>query len=165
MTINPYALGALSQVSYLTDDIQEALSTLHKTIPSSSFFQMHELELTNQTYSGIPSAVRMHSAVAWTGSIFLEIIQPLTSEPLFIMQERAGMMKLHHLGFVVEDWGQIAHDLELQGMLPLFKGEITGLVRSGFFDTVTALGHYVELLEVSSQGMQVFEAIRNGTAG
>lgn len=162
MIVNPYTLGALSQVSYLTDNIQRALAALHEESPFLSFVQMSDLELSNQTYMGLPGAVRMHSAVTWTGSIFLELIQPLTAEPLFRLQQPAGTLKLHHLGFAVIDLDETTQLLEAQDVSPVFKGEITGLVRSSFFDTTATLGHYIEFLEVSAQGQAAFEAIRNG---
>ena len=103
-------------------------------------------------------------AIAWTGTLFLEIIQPLTPDAIYghDLTDKAFTLRLHHIAFSARDWDDLVLELAAEGKSLAFSGELGGMIHSGYWEGRTMIGTYVEFYLSSPEGEAVWEQIRKG---
>ncbi len=161
---NRYLASGPDQISYVTSDLSRAMETFREMLGVFRFFQMKNFELSNQRFQVESEPMLIDFAIAWTGTIFLEIIQPLKSDLVYgpYLKPDGFTLTLHHIAFAVEDWDTLQRELKAEGRSLSFSGELQGMLHSGYLDCRDTLGYYVEFYSATPAGKTQWEKVRDG---
>jgi hypothetical protein len=162
--IEKYLKAAPSQLAYVTSDLTQAETVLRDRFGVSHFFEARGIEAAHQQHRGKPSAVKANFALAWTGSFFLEIIQPLTQDSPYssLIKPSGFSLAFHHFALDVEAWDEFLEEFKADGRTFIFSGESEGYNRYGYWDLTDTLGHSIEFIYWTPEGKAFFEAIKAG---
>ena len=156
----PPALGTVSQVAYVVEDMDRALKYWIEVINAGPFFVFEHALLENQRYRGGPSDVEVTLAVGNSGDIQIELIYCENDAPSVYKEFRdAGKSGVHHIGLMPEDYTKTIELYRSLDFEPAFECSIGGtdLV---YFDTVKTLGHFTELWDNSETFLEFQRSVR-----
>ena len=77
-----YLKSGPNQISFVTNDLDRALDIFRTTFGIPRFFTMKRMELKNQQFQTQSAPMVINVAIVWTGTLFLQIIQPLTADAI-----------------------------------------------------------------------------------
>ncbi len=107
-------------------------------------------ELFDTTYRGEPASYSMRLALAWTGALNWEIIQPLEGPSIyhdFLERNQEGMQ---HVGVLLSDlgmnWDECHQTFKARGFEVIQEGR-WDRVRFCYYDTLEATGTTVEIID------------------
>ena len=107
-------------------------------------------ELTDTTYRGEAATFSMRLALAWTGVLNWEIIQPLEGPSIyhdFLERNEEGVQ---HVGILLSDlgmtWDECHEAFEARGFAPIMTGRWKR-VRFCYYDTLEATGPTIEVID------------------
>jgi methylmalonyl-CoA/ethylmalonyl-CoA epimerase len=106
------------------------------------------------TYRGKAQEYRMRLALAHTGPMMIELIQPLSDHNIYVEHLDRKGEGLHHLGIFVPSLGPAVADAERQGFSMIQSGRGYGKSGDGgyaYFDTEASLGVILELIEIPKE--------------
>jgi len=145
-----------SHVSYVTNDLDAAMEA-YRTRYGVEKFMMYDHDTS-------PGGPRL--ALAYTGDIFIELLQPgPASEDFFKVPFEPEMLTIrhHHMGYLVqgdEAWDQLLTDLDRQKFPIVLEGEQPGFVRYLFADTRAVDGIYREfVMHTGKEGHAMYARI------
>lgn len=154
----------IRQLAFVVPDLETAVHQWADSLDVGpwSAYTMSPPRLTEMTYHGEPCVFSFLNAFAMTGTVQIELIQPLTGPSVFAEHlERFGE-SVHHVGIVVPDHAASAALLASRGFTPLQSGAGFGADGSGrfaYFAPPAGLGTIVELIEppkVRAQPLYVY---------
>src|SRR4051794_6249015 len=100
---------------------------------------------------GAQSPIRF-LANAYAQDVMVELIEPLSGAPSIYQNwtpaEGSGI-RFHHLGFLIrndEEWDAARATLAADNIAIASEGDVNGLLKYLYADTVDDLGHYFELV-------------------
>ncbi len=159
-----YLKSGPNQISYVTNDLDRAIDISRTTFGIPRFFTMERMELQNQQFQTQSAPMVINVAIAWTGTLFLEIIQPLTADAIYghDLQKDVFALYPHHIAFAVHNWDDFLKELTAEGKSLVFSGEVEGLIQSGYWDARDTIGTYVEFYCNTPAGEDVWEQIKKG---
>jgi len=155
--------GPLRQNGYVVNDLDAAINHWVSVIGVGPFFQVDRLPLTDFRYLGKPSNPDITVALAQSGDIQIELIQPNDHEPSafrsFLASGREG---LQHVAFWTTDFTTDLERHHRAGFQDLQSG------RSGsggpnerfvYFTAEQHPGTVIELSEITGPKGELFRAI------
>ena len=105
--------------------------------------------LTDSHYRGAPGRFSMRLALAWTGDLNWEVIEPLEGPSIYHEFLEAHGEGLQHVGFLLHDtgldWDACIADVEARGFTRIMGGGWRG-VRFCYFETEDELKTTFELI-------------------
>jgi hypothetical protein len=94
------ALGVVRQNGYVVGDLGRAIAHWTRTLGVGPFFTIADQPIKAFTYRGTPSSPRVAVALAYSGALQIELIQPLDDAPSMWRDAlEAGREGLHHVAF------------------------------------------------------------------
>jgi len=161
MVVKAAAGGRIDQLGYVVDDVVAAMEHWTTRLGVGPFYYLPGPPLADLVYRGEPTPARIAVALAFSGPVQIELIEPLDDEPTPYRDFRAVHgTGLHHLGRFVEDFDDAVAAYGRQGLEPLFGGRgLTARQRFAYFDTETHGGTCSEVIEVAELGA-FFDVIR-----
>ncbi len=159
-----YLKAGPDQISYVTNNLDQAIGVFRAAFGIPRFFRMERVELQKQQFQRKSAPMVINVAIAWTGTLFLEIIQPLTADAIYghNLQKEEFALQPHHIAFAVHNWDDFLQEFTAEGKALAFSGEVTGMIHSGYWDARDTIGTYVEFYSNSPSGEAVWEQIRKG---
>jgi len=155
----------LFQVSYIVRDMDAAQEWFKRVLGVRHFGTFEtflgpdfNFRMRGKPHPGIRIKVAM-ARVGARGAYELELIQPEKSDNIyneFLEQHGPG---LHHVAYVVPDFGQAAAPVRAAGMRPLIEFENTG-TKGAYFDLSPAGGSVIEIVEYRRQTAEGLEALK-----
>ncbi len=107
-------------------------------------------KLFDSHFRGEPGRFSMRLALAWTGALNWEVIQPLEGPSLYHEFLDAHGEGLQHVGIRLQDtgmdWDSAVADMEARGFAPIMGGR-WDKVRFCYFETEDALKTVIELIQ------------------
>ena len=107
-------------------------------------------DLTDTIYRGQATAFSMRLALAWTGALNWEIIQPLDGPSIYhdyLEQNREGVQ---HVGIMLSDlgmnWDECHRSFKERGFEPIQEGRWKR-IRFCYYDTIAATGTTIEVID------------------
>jgi len=158
-----YAANGMFQLGYVFADISGPLDHYVQIMGSSSFVQLKDARLLDQTYCGCPLEIRQNIAFGFVGSLNVELIEPLegvSCYSTFLAAHPNG--GLHHFGCKVSDFDRATGDLEMSGFGMAQAGRFGSGTRFAYFDTRVALGHYLDVLFFDQATETLFNDLKKG---
>ena len=159
--------GEVRQNGYVVRDVEGAMRHWSGTLGVGPWFYFERAPITEFRYRGVPSDAVVSIALANSGALQLELIQPRDDAPsMFRDFLAAGREGLQHVAY----WtGSFDRDLE-RSLAAGFQMGHSGCSggpdgRFVYFDTETHPGTVVELSEVSGPKGAFFAHVREAAKG
>ena len=116
-------LGPLSHVGIVVEDADRAAAWYERVFGLGPFStEIYVLdESTGFRFRGKPAKARMKAAIAYTGKVFVELVEVLEGESPhteFLKDHGEG---IQHIAFSVEDIRQVVADLAAEGLEPILE--------------------------------------------
>jgi len=157
------ALGTVTQVAYVVDDMQRALDYWLSVMKAGPFFLFEHADLEHQVYRGAPSDIDVTLAVGNTGDVQIELIFCEDDKPSVYKEFLdAGRSGVHHLGLMPQNYAETYAQYSALGFEPAFECNIGGtdLV---YFDTLSSLGHFTELWDNSQAFLDFMAHVKDAS--
>ncbi|WP_327145385.1 VOC family protein [Nocardia sp. NBC_01327] len=157
--------GSITQLGYVVRDIK---TEMQRWIDQGvgPWFYVHDVQTDNFTYRGAPSPMKMSVALANSGDLQIELIQPRNDAPsLYKEFLDSGREGLQHIAYWTKDFQGLYDKALALGYTVGHEGCIGGeLGRFAYLDTEKSLGHIIEISDISGPKGQFFEYIREVAA-
>ena len=153
------AFGAIDQIGYLVDDLDDAVArwTERTGIGPWTIFRNVRLE---GTYRDVPTTVSMDVALGYQGDVQIELIATPgdTASPY---RDDAGqrLIGIHHIAWIVENLDSAVADAKGRGLVPVFAAR-NPASNVAYLESPGEAGILYELIE----GAQMREMMRAGIA-
>jgi len=114
-------LGPLSHIGIVVEDAEKAAAFWERVFGVGPFsIDTYELnESTHFRFNGEPAEARMKAAIAYSGKVFVELVEVMEGESPHTDFMRAHGEGFQHVAFAVRDIKQVVSDLEPEGMKPI----------------------------------------------
>jgi hypothetical protein len=164
MMANPL-LANFFQLAYVTSDLNRAVAFLQKDMGIEEFMIINEARMQIHQQDHSTEAI-LRVALAYVGNVMIEIIQPL-SGAVEIYQNAIKndkfTLKFHHIGILVngqsENWDSTVSELISKKQQFAVSGEFGTAAKFGYVDQRDTLGHYVEYVHFSEEGLQFISQV------
>jgi len=154
------------QMSWIVDDLQEAMASWLARTGTGPFFVMENLRPSPVHYRGEPTELEFHTALAQAGPIQIELIQQVTDGPSAYRDSIApGTSGLHHLAVIVPDYENEIALYRALGFVPATEA-IFGDIRYAYVDTRTGpTGCMIEVIEDNPGIRELFRTVSIAAQG
>jgi catechol 2,3-dioxygenase-like lactoylglutathione lyase family enzyme len=147
---------AVRQVALVVPDLDAAVRGYHEALGIGpwKFYSISGAELTGMTYRGRPAGSRMRYALAFSGELMLELIQPLEGESIWQEYLDARGPTLHHIAFYVDDFSAATDAMTRRGWSSVQTGDGFGRSRDGhfvYYEHPSAVGSIVEIVKAPTE--------------
>ncbi|WP_158747833.1 VOC family protein [Acidisphaera sp. L21] len=157
--------GPIRQLGYVVPDIEAAMAYWSGTLGVGPFFYNPRVPIVNYRYRGQNYEPHNSVALANSGDVQVELIQPRNDVPSMYRDFlRAGRTGLQHVACWTENYEADLARLTAQGLDPVMSGEVGARGRFVYFDTEYHPGAVVELSEVEGPKGTMFRLIREAAA-
>ena len=157
--------GKIAQIGYVVRDIDAAMDNWlrHGVGP---WFYVDDVQIDYFRYRGVDSDMKMSVALANSGDVQLELIQPRNDAPSmykdFLDSGREGMQ---HIAYWSHDYQSLLDQALADGYVIGQEGRIGGEQgRFAYLDTEREQGTVIEISDISGHKGALFEFIRNAAA-
>jgi hypothetical protein len=142
------AFGPVRQVGYVVSDSNAATDFWVRVAGAGPFFTLPNYEVANCEYAGSRSSPRLSIAIGYSGSLQIELLQPLDEEvSLYRELARSPLAGPHYVTYWVEDLGLAVNHARELGCEVVQSGGIAGAGRFTYLKA--ANGPLFELLETN----------------
>lgn len=111
-------------------------------------------DLTGVTYRGTPSGYRIRYGLAMSGSVMLEVIQPLEGPSIWHEYLDGRGASLHHVAFYVPDFTEATSRMADEGWIAVQTGDGFGQTRDGrfaYYEHGSDIGCLVEIVQAPTR--------------
>lgn len=153
--------GKVNQIGYVVKDIEAAMQHW-LALGVGPWFHVKDVQMESYRHRGQPSSARFSAAVANSGDMQIELIQPTNQEPSswkeFLDANGHG---IQHIAYWTKEY-QAAYDRAVAaGHVLVHDGQIGGPTgRFCYFESPAVPGVLVELSDISGPKGQMFEQVR-----
>jgi hypothetical protein len=159
-------VGTVGQLGYVVDDTAEAMAHWTRRLGVGPFFHLPSPPLNDLRYRGVPSTARISVALAYSGELQIELIEPLDGEPSpycdFLAERGPG---LHHVAYFTDDFDAALAAYGDVGLTPYWEGRgMTADQRFAYFDSPSHGGSVLEVVETAGLA-GFFDYIKAQSAG
>lgn len=119
-----------------------------------NLYTLDATKLDAATYRGQPAAFRIRHALAFSGEVMMELVQPIDGPSIwheFLERQGAGMQ---HVAFYPDDFGAATAALAADGWVQVATGDGFGKSRDGrfsYWEHPGVAGIIVEIVQVPSE--------------
>lgn len=156
--------GPITQNGYVVPDIEAAMHHWSTVLGVGPWFQLGVPEFTDMVHRGKPTDARVRIALANSGDLQIELIEPLDENPSpyrEFLTATGGRGGLQHVSSWPSSTGYDAHldAFTAAGGKVLFQGR-GGRTRFVYFETALDFGTVFEMADLSTGTQKLFDAIR-----
>ena len=155
------AVNRIGQIAYITHDLQASLKHWTEVLGVGPFFLIHSRGIENMHYRGAPTDVDLTAALAYNGSMCIEVIQQNDASPSVyqeVMKKRGP--GFHHWGYMSDNFDGEVERYRAMGYALAFDGTVRVGGRFAYMDSFDALGGMVELIDFPANVKELFEALQ-----
>ena len=154
--------GAVRQNGYIVRDIRAAMDHWVKVLGVGPWFYIDRVQTDYFRYRGVDSDMTMAAAIANSGDLQIELIQPTNDAPSMYKDFLdAGREGLQHMAYWPKDF-QALYDRALSlGYKVGHEGRIGGETgRFAYFETEAHPGTVIEISDTNGPKGRLFERIK-----
>jgi catechol 2,3-dioxygenase-like lactoylglutathione lyase family enzyme len=153
--------GPVRQTGFVVRDLDAALSHWIEVLGIGPWITLDPVVLDPSEYRGQPVATPTRIALAHSGELQLELIEPLDESPSCYREFLdAGHEGLHHLAWWVDDFASVVSAGRAVGAEPVQSGELMG-TRFCYLDTTAHPGTIAEVVEWTEASRWLAETVRD----
>lgn len=153
--------GRIAQLGYVVRDIN---AEMQRWIDQGigPWFYVHDVQTDFFTYRGADSPMKMSVALANSGDLQIELIQPRNDAPsLYKEFLDSGREGLQHIAYWTDDYQALYDKVLALGYEVGHEGSIGGANgRFAYLDTEKTFGHVIEISDISGPKGLFFRYIR-----
>jgi hypothetical protein len=149
--------GEFFQFGYVARDQDQAIAQFQRRFGRTEFLRL-PIALPED---GSPAAIT-GIALAYIGAAMVEIIGVNPSVPSIyasLVPEAPADLRLHHLGYLVEDHPAMLKRLTAAGYEIPIAGSMGDVLDYAYADTRAHLGHYCECIRLGEAGKALFASV------
>lgn len=140
------------QIAFVVDDIEASMRSWADNLGIGpwSAYTLGPPRLRDMVYRGAPAQFSFRHALAWSGDLQLELVEPLSGPGIFADHLSEHGPGVQHIGIVVPDHAAASARLLEHGYTPLQSGAGFGLDDSGrfaYFEPPAGIGTVIELID------------------
>ncbi|MET8979451.1 VOC family protein [Streptomyces sp. NPDC004539] len=155
--------GQIAQIGYVVRDLHAAMDFWVAQGVGPWFYQ-EPVRTDWFRYRGVESGMRMAAAIANSGDLQIELIQPLDDEPsLYKDFLDAGHEGAQHVAYWTDDYQELYDRALSLGYTVAQEGAIQG-GRFAYLDTETLPGTVIEISDIGGAKGELFAALREMAA-
>ena len=152
------------QVAYFVSDIRVAAQKMARTLGAGPFFLAENIELAWGEHRGSPCDFLHSSAFGQSGDIMLELVQQDREGPSpFRDMYQSGEEGVHHVATFVDSLPSAYQHYQSLGFEIAAKAESKTGIEFGYIDTVSELGHMIELYEASEAVAGLYTMVKEAS--
>ena len=158
----------LTQIAWVVKDIEATLRFFQDVMGVSNFSKVDTIRVKEfgATYYGKPSNAESLVALAYSGGIFIELIQPVSGNSVFqdyIDKNPAGGMQHIAYSIPVDKLNKIISEFSDKGfpVISTFDHPIAKIV---FFDTYKEIGVMTEIMGITEEGEKAVQQMKGQTS-
>ncbi|MCA9512739.1 MAG: VOC family protein [Myxococcota bacterium] len=116
-------LGPISHVGIAVEDCEKAAAWWERVLGVGPFTTSEYVldAASHFELDGVPAKARMKAAIAYSGKVFVELVEVLEGESPHTRFLRAHGEGLQHVAFAVEDIQRVVADLAKEGLRPILQ--------------------------------------------
>ncbi len=116
-------LGPISHIGIVVEDCEKAAAWWERVFGVGPFStDVYELNAATQfRFKGKPAEARMKASIAYSGKVFIELVEVMEGESPHTEFLRAHGEGLQHVAFSVEGIQQVVADLAPEGLEPILE--------------------------------------------
>lgn len=158
--------GPVRQNGYVVHDIEAAMTHWAEVLSVGPWYYIERVETDWFRHRGADSAVEMSIALANTGDLQIELIQPRNDAPSMYREFLdSGREGLQHLAYWTRDYQALYDKVLGLGYRLGHEGQIGGEQgRFAYFDTETHPGTVIEISDISGGKGVFFERVKQAAA-
>jgi len=159
----PIASGPITQVCWVTDDVEAAERLLGEQFGVGAWTRIPDVEFGpgETTLRGEPVRFVAHISLGYAGDLQLELIQPVEGPTIHAEFLAAHGPGLHHVCFEVDDVGAACAAAEAAGVPVLMRGSMMdGEIEFAYVDGSAGGAPYVELARIGPQMREFYAAVK-----
>lgn len=150
-------VGELAQISFLVDDLDQAMTQWLSTGQTGPFFVLRHLDDLPVVHRGLAAPLDISVGFAQMGQIHVELVQQHSHGPsVFRDLYKPGESGLHHLCTLVSDLEAAKRGYVDQGFEIAMELEYGGTPMV-YIDTVPATGCMTELIRADADMIALYE--------
>jgi hypothetical protein len=149
------------QLGYVTRNAKAAVAQFQKQYQAIDFMDV-PIEVPDDMPK--PSVNRM--ALGYIDELMVEIVEVDPSQAsifLDALPAEPGDLRLHHLGYLIDDFAATLQCTHAAGYEVPLQGSVPGLGDYAYADTRLHLGHYCEYIRLNENGKRWFDAVPRAT--
>ena len=160
--------GPITQNGYVVPEIEAAMHHWSGNLGIGPWYRLGVMAFEDLRYRGVPTAARVEIALANSGDLQIELIQPLDREPTpygDFLAATGGRGGLQHVSSWPDgaDYDRSMAAFTAAGGEVLFQGRL-GRTRFVYLDTGPEPGTVFEMADLSPGSRKLFAAIRAAAA-
>jgi methylmalonyl-CoA/ethylmalonyl-CoA epimerase len=150
------------QNAFIVDDIEAAVARWVRSMGIGPWVMLENISMPNATYRGQPTTMPLHAALASSGELQMELIQPLHDHPsVYRDYYPRGTEGFHHIGVLTDD---------VPGEIERYRALGHGVVATGgnpdathiaYLDTWEASRCLVELIHADANYKRLTAMLRD----
>lgn len=161
MTTSPY--GPYMQNAYVVADLDAAIDHWVGTMKVGPFYKFPALEFPNGTYRGKTATIRFLAAIAYSGDLQIELIQPV-GPSIFQEALESGHRHVHHLCAMSDDMDSALADFTARGAILVQHFTLEDGSRCAYLDMGRDDGLIVEIAYMKAAVTSLFAALKETCA-
>ena len=157
----------LTQIAWVVKDIETTLRFFQDVMGISNFSKVDTIRVKefDATYYGKPSNAESLVSMAYSGGIFIELIQPVSGNSIFqdyIDKNPAG--GIHHMAYSlpVAKLDKVISEFADKGF-PVISSFDHPIAKIVFFDTCKEIGVMTEIMGITEEGEKAVQQMKNQT--
>ena len=156
--------GPIRQTGFVVTDLDAALTTWVEGLGVGPWLVLDPVVLDPSEYRGRPVATPTRIALAQSGELQIELIEPLDDSPSCYREFLdAGHEGLHHLAWWADDFDSVVSGARAAGVEPVQAGEVMG-TRFCYLDTPAHPGTIAEVVEWTEASRWLAATVRDAAA-
>jgi len=157
-----------AQIAWVMKDVETAKTFFQDMIGVNNFSETVTTRLKEYdgTYYGEPSNAENLVAMAYSGGIFIELIQPISGNSIFkdyIDNNPTGGVQHIAYSTSITNLDKVISDFESKGFAVISSFD-TPIAKIVFFDTRKEIGVFTEIMGITEEGEKAVQKMKNGTA-
>lgn len=155
--------GIIAQQGYVVKSLDEAMSYWTVKLGVGPFYTVRPWDLPDMIYRGKRQHLSMNVAFAHSGGVQIELIEASAQPSSYKEFIEAGGFGIHHVGYMVKDYGAGVKAAEAMGFTQVQSGRVAE-TSFAYFDTGNReCGSIIELMEASPTMLQLYGMIRDAS--
>lgn len=158
--MNP-RFGEIKQLGYIVRDVEKAMDYWINTMGVGPFYYVKRVVVDDFIHRGVPGKAPFAVAIANSGPLQVELIEPLDDAPsMWNEYLAAGNEGLQHVAYWTTEFDAVLEQMLAAGHNVGHRGTISG-GRFVYFDTNSHGGTVIELSEQTGEKAAMFQAVRD----
>jgi len=159
-------LTGIIQMAYVVKDIQASMSHWTRNMNIGPWFFLERWGGDEPTYRGARSQAQIAAAMAFSGHMLVEFIQPLDEHPSVYREtiEHVGY-GFHHFGVGSNDYESDIQSYAKRGYELAFQARVPTGGRVGYVDMHGDLPGFIEVIENGAAMEQIFTRFYKASLG